>query len=142
MVVHRTRFLLVVVTLVLGAAFAVSATAAAPPFKATLSAPKTNPKVGKLWDITVTARSNAGKPLRASAYYQFVFQGQVVSTQYPAPGTKGVGVRHSPWRFTGHFSDQLLFPARSVGVPLTLRVVVTATGHGTVKLNHDIHVTK
>jgi hypothetical protein len=139
--VHRTHFSSVGAALLASAALAVPAVAA-PTFKATLKTPKTQPKVGKLWDITVTAKSNAGRPLRASAYYQFVFNGQVVSTQYPAPGTKGVGIRYSPLKFTGQFSDQLLFPARSAGIPLTLRVVVTSTGHGTVKLNHNIRVGK
>ncbi len=139
---HRTHFSSIGAALLASAALAVPAVAAAPAFKATLRTPKIQPKVGKLWDITVTAKSNAGRPLRASAYYQFVFNGQVVSTQYPAPGTKGVGIRHSPLTFTGHFSDQLLFPARSAGIPLTLRVVVTSTGHGTVKLNHNIRVGK
>jgi len=137
---HRTPFSLFASALQVSASLAAPTVAATPPFKATLKTPKTQPKVGKLWDITVTAKSNSGKPLKASAFYQFVFNGQVVSTQYPAPGTKGVGIRHSPWKFTGHFSDQLLFPARSAGIPLTLRVVVTSTGHGTVKLNHNIRV--
>ena len=125
---------------VLAAAVAPVASAATPPFVATLKTPHTQPRANRLWDITVTAKSHHGKPLKATAYYQFLFQGQVVSTQYPYPGTQGKGIRHSPWPFTGHFTDQLLFPARSVGVSLTLRVVVAAKGLGTVKLDHNIRV--
>ena len=123
-------------------ALAVAVPADAATFVATLKTPPTQPRATKLWDITVTAKSKHGKPLKASAYYQFLFQNQVVSTQYPDPGTKGVGIRHSPWTFTGHYNDQLLFPARSVGIQLTLRVLVTVKGMGTIKLDHKIRVHK
>src|ERR1051325_7752092 len=60
--------------------------ASAAAFKATLDAPNHSPKGGGTnWDITVTARSNAGKALRATARYEFLFNGQKVSTQYPKP---------------------------------------------------------
>ena len=108
---HRTRFSSIGAALLASAALAVPAVAAAPPFKATLKTPKTQPKVGKLWDITVTAKSNAGRPLRASAYYQFVFNGQVVVD--PVPGTGYEGSRRPPQPVDVH--GTLLRPAAVPG---------------------------
>jgi hypothetical protein len=89
-------------------------------------APSTHaPKINKNWPITVTATVNA-KPAHATAVYEFLFGGIVVGTQYPKY------TKH--FSFTGHFSDNLVFPAASIGQPLTLRVVVKASGH-TVNLN-------
>lgn len=131
-----------VLSLIAVAATAVPATAAqAAPFKATLKTPSTQPRVNKHWKITVTARSNSGKPLRATAKYQFLYDGQVVSTQYPDPG-HDVSRRHSPYPFTGKYTDSLLFPARARGFPLTFRVVVTVKGKGTINLDKAVRVRK
>jgi hypothetical protein len=110
-------------------------------FKATLKTPHGQPRANHNYVITVTATSNAGKPLKATAYYEFLFQSQVMSTQYPSPGQKP-GTRHSPWSFTGHYTDELQFPARAEGIPLTLRVVVSAKGHGTINLDKAVRVGK
>jgi hypothetical protein len=86
--------------------------------KATMKPPATHqPKVNTNVWITVTATLN-GKPAHATAKYEFLFGGAVVSTQYP---------RFNPhFSFTGHFTDNLVFPASAVGEPLTLRVVIKA----------------
>ena len=48
-----------------------------------------------------------------------------------APSTR---TNNKHFSFTGHFSDKLVFPASSLGSPLTLRVVIKAGGH-TVNLD-------
>jgi hypothetical protein len=136
--VSRLRTLLI---LVAGAAAlllpAGSASAAA--FKATLDAPNHSPKGGgKDWDITVTAKSNSGKPLRATARYEFYFNGQRVSTQYPNPGHSKGGTK--PYRFRGSYQDTILWPPQAVGHPLTFRVVVSVAGKGSVKLDWKVRV--
>jgi len=87
------------------------------------------PKVNAKWPLSVTATVN-GKPAQhATAVYEFLFGGLVVSTQYPR--------FNKHFKFTGHFSDDLVFPPDSKGEPLTLRVVIKASGH-TVNLNWSI----
>jgi hypothetical protein len=98
------------------------------PLVATLTPSTHTPKINTLVPIAVTATLN-GKPAHATAAYQFVFGGAVVSTQYPR--------NNKHYSFTGHFSDKLNFPASSLGFTLTLRVVIKAAGH-TVNLNCPI----
>ena len=91
------------------------------PLTVTLSPPATHtPKINTNVWITVTA-TVTGKPAsNATAYYQFLYGGTVVSTQY---------VRNNKnFKFTGHFRDNLVFPASAVGQPLTLRIIVKAGG--------------
>lgn len=116
-----------------------SASASAAAFKATLDAPNHSPKAGGTnWDITVTAKSNAGKPLRATARYEFYFDGQKVSTQYPNPGHREGGTK--PYSFRGKYEDTILWPATAVGHPLTFRVVVAVAGKGSVNLDWKVNV--
>lgn len=82
-----------------------------------------SPKAGKLWRLSVSARTRSGRGLRAAAYYQFLYGGQVVSTQYPNPHSHKRAPK-SAYHFRGSFKDTLLFPKRAIGIPLTLRVVV------------------
>ena len=126
---------LTVGALIAGAMVSPTAAAAAAPIKgssgplAAKLVPSTHtPKVNALVPITVTATLR-GKPAHATAAYQFVFGGSVVSTQYP--------YNNKHFSFTGHFSDKLNFPASSLGFTLTLRVVIKAAGH-TVNLNCSI----
>jgi hypothetical protein len=98
------------------------------PLKATLLPSSHTPKVNKKWPIVVTATLN-GKPAHATARYQFLFLGTVVSTQYPN--------NNKHFSFTGHFSDTLVFTPPAAGEPLTLRVVIAAAGH-TVNLNWSV----
>jgi len=98
------------------------------PLSATLQPSTHTPKVNVKWPITVTA-TLSGKPAHATAFYEFLFGGQVVSTQYVT--------NNKHFSFTGHYSDKLLFPPQSAGEPLTLSVVITSAGH-TVKLDWSI----
>ena len=131
-------------TAIVAAAVASAALAAAPAADAAswvlrLKTPRTQPRVNHGWKITVSAHTRSGRPLRARAYYQFLYQGQVVSVQYPSPG-KPPGTAHKPYRFRGSYSDKLKFPARSRGIPLTLRVVVKADRRSTQHRDKRIRV--
>jgi hypothetical protein len=116
--------------------FGASGAAASPPLvkatsgtlSATLLPGSHAPKVNVKYPITVTA-TLSGKPAHATAIYEFLFGGSIVSTQYVK--------NNKHFSFTGHYSDTLLFPADSAGEPLTLRVVIRAAGH-TVNLNWSI----
>jgi len=82
----------------------------------TTHAPKINVNV---W-ITVVATLK-GKPASgATAYYQFLYAGSVVSTQYVS--------NNKHFTFRGSFRDNLVFPGSAVGEPLTLRIIVKAGG--------------
>jgi hypothetical protein len=125
--------------LILAAALLAPASpASAASFVATLKAPTHHPKAGKHWTITVSARTRSGHKLHATAVYKFLYQGQVVSTQYPSPHHPGA--RHSPYRFYGSYRDPIPWPARAVGQPLVFRVVVSVRGRGTRTLNYAVRV--
>jgi len=130
----RVTVALAVLASIAGAS-ATSAGAAAPlvkgssgPLTATLAPSTHTPKTNKNWPISVTA-TLGGKPAHATAAYEFLFAGMVVSTQYP--------YNNKHYSFTGHFKDNLVFPPSSVGQPLTLQVVIKAAGH-TVNLDWSI----
>lgn len=101
---------------------------AAGPLKATIVPSTHDPKVDAKWPLKVTA-ALSGKPAHASAAYQFLFAGQVVSTQYPR--------YKKHFMFSGNFSDTLVFPPDSTGEPLTLQVVVRS-GSNAVELDWSI----
>jgi hypothetical protein len=95
-------------------------TASSGSLKATMKPPPTHrPKINTNVWITVTA-TLSGKPAHATAKYQFLFAGAVVGTQYP--------LFNPHFSFTGHFTDNLVFPPSAVGEPLTLRVLIGAGG--------------
>jgi len=103
------------------------------PLTATLTPPSTHrPTINRNVPISVTA-TLGGKPAHATAVYQFLFLGAVVSTQYP--------FNNKRYSFTGHFKDNLVFPASSVGQPLTFRVVIKSGGR-TVRLDWAISARK
>jgi hypothetical protein len=136
--VLRPRFL-VILAASAAALLLPAGSASAAAFKATLKAPNHSPKGGgKNWDIKVTAKSNSGKPLRATSRYEFYFDGQRVSTQYPNPGHAKGGTK--PYRFRGSYKDTILWPPQAVGHPLTFRVVVSVAGKGSVKLDWKVRV--
>jgi hypothetical protein len=98
--------------------------------------------------VTVTCRTRSGKGIHATATYQFIFNGQVVATRYPSPkanpnlpcSKKGT-CRHSPYPFTGRMRDATFtWPARSVGIPLKLRVVIRVRGKGSMHLDYAVKV--
>lgn len=115
-------------------------------FRAHLSAPTHHPRACHRWKITVSAHTASGRRLRATAYYQFLFQGQVVSKQYPSPRSRPScthpATRHKPWAFTGSFSDPtIMWPRRAaIGARLTFRVVVRVPHRGTKKLDYWVRV--
>lgn len=92
---------------------------------ATLTVGTHNPTVGRKWPLVVTATWR-GRPARATVTYEYLYDGAVVA----------VRAHHT---FTARFSDALLFPAQSVGYPLTFRAAVTADGV-TVNLDYTIQV--
>ena len=122
--------------------------AAATPFVATLKATTHSPKANAAWPITVTVRSHAGRSLRATATYQFVYNGQVVATRYPSPKAdlhskcnKEGTCRHSAYPFTGRLRDPTVtWPARSAGIALKFRVVVKVKGLGSRNLDYSVRV--
>jgi hypothetical protein len=137
------------IALLAAAALLVAAPAAsAAPFRATLKAGTHHPKANRFWPVTVTARSNSGAALRATATYQFVFQGQVVATRYPSPTanpksacSRAGTCRKSPWPFRGRFRDPTFtWPSRATGIALTFRVIVAVKGKGTVKIDYAVRV--
>lgn len=130
------------------AIFIPSAPAASAPCVAHLTAPTHHPKAGKLWPITVTCRTRSGKAVRATATYQFIYNGQVVATRYPSPNanpnsacSKAGTCRHSPYPFKGRMHDGTFsWPRRAVGFPLKLRVVVHVARKGSVNLDYAVKV--
>jgi len=92
----------------------------------TLSATTHRPRGGAPWPIVIRAHDAAGRPLRAEVRYQYLFAGSVVA-------------RRSHYRFRGTFHDTFRWPARSLGVPLTFRAVVS-TRLGTRRLDYDVRV--
>ena len=140
----RTRTL--VLTLLL--ALFVAAPASAASFRAALHVGTHHPKANKRWPVTVTATTTSGKALRATATYQWLYNGQVVATRYPSPNvnpnskcSKAGTCRHSPWPFKGRMRDATFtWPARAVGFPLTFRVVVKVKGRGTKRLDYAVRV--
>ena len=135
---------------VLAGAFLVPAApaAAAPCPSAHLSAPTHHPKAGARWPVTVTCRTRSGKGIRATATYQFVYNGQVVATRYPSPKadpksacSKAGTCRRSPYPFTGRMRDATFtWPRRAVGIPLKLRVVLRVRGKGSMHLDYAVKV--
>lgn len=124
-----------VITLGLAALSLAAAPAAeAASFVARLKAPGHHPTAGKRWPIRVTARTKSGKPVHATAYYQFLYGGQVVATRYPFK-------RSTPYAFKGTYRDRTVtWPARAVGYRLTFRVVVETKSRGTRHLDYWVRV--
>jgi hypothetical protein len=135
---QRPRIVFVLAALV-AALLIPAGSASAAAFKASLKAPNHSPKGGaKSWHITVSATSNSGKPLKATAVYEFLYNGQKVSTQYPNPGHPKGGTH--PYSFKGSYKDTILWPARAAGYQLTFRVVVSVRGKGHQNLDWKVRV--
>jgi hypothetical protein len=100
-----------------------------------LKAPGHHPRAGHKWPVKVSARKRSGRPLHAHAVYKFLYHGQVVATRSPYG-------KHSrkPYPFFGHFRDVVRWPKRSVGIPLTFRVVVKAKHHGKKHRDYRVRV--
>ena len=101
--------------------------AAAAPFVITMKAPGHHPTADKRWPVTVTAHTPAGKALRGTLRYLFLYKGRIVS-------------RQSNYRFRGKFTDKsFVWPSRAVGIPLTLRCQIT-TSLGIRHLDYAVRV--
>ena len=105
-------------------AVAGTVTASNGPVRATLHAGTHHPRVNHHWSIQVTATVN-GRPARAGAYYQFLYQNKDVSNQAVCPNAGVTNCKNWGFKFTGSYSDFLLFPPQSINFPLTVRVVVS-----------------
>jgi len=94
------------------------------PLTATFSAGTHHPNCKQKWPVTVTARYH-GAAAHATAFYQFLSGGQLVSTQYPFGGTSR-NPHYRLWHFYSGFTDTAFGPfgALSVGHPLSVRAVV------------------
>jgi hypothetical protein len=89
------------------------------------------PKAGHAWAYEVLAADSAGHPLAGTTETEFVFSGTVVGRETPSTHTLKDGLLH----------DNVTYPSRAIGVPLTFRVVVR-THLGSVTLDWSIKVHK
>ena len=122
-----------------------AAPAGAAAFSVGLKAPTHHPKAGKKWPITVSAHRNGGKPVHASAFYQFVVGGNVVQSCTPLPGhphaTKcNVGSKAKTHRFFGQYRDVIIWPKRAISYHITFRVVVHMRHGGTKHVDYPVTV--
>jgi len=85
------------------------------------------PTVNRPWPVRFTA-TRAGVAQQASVEYEFLFSGAVVA-------------HRSHYEFTGHFSDVVLWPASSVGYPLTFRAVIVSGG-ARINLDYPVQVSQ
>jgi hypothetical protein len=113
---RRLRRPLRTLALSLVVALALPAAAQAASFKITPHIRNHTPIVNQKWPVELTVTAGK-KRLSGSVRYEFLFYGSVVSHQ---PGH----------RFThGIYRDTMVFPAKSLGQPLTLRILVTVPSY-------------
>jgi Ni/Co efflux regulator RcnB len=89
------------------------------------------PKAGKAWSYEVLAADSSGHPLAGSTVTEFVFGGSVVGKETPATHTLKNGLLH----------DNITYPSRAIGIPLTFRIVLR-THLGSVTLDWSVKVHK
>ncbi|HVW18618.1 MAG TPA: hypothetical protein VHB30_10255 [Solirubrobacteraceae bacterium] len=82
---------------------------------ASIKAANHSPHADKHFYVTVTTKPST---TTVHAKYQFLFNGNVVSTQYVQ--------NDKNFHFRGRFRDGLLFPPHAIGIALTVRVVLTS----------------
>jgi hypothetical protein len=99
------------------------------PFKATFYAPTHHPVVKKNWPITVTVTDLSGKSIAATLQMNVLFGGARV----------GRIDNGKIYHFVGRHHENITWPKRSVGYPLTVQAVVKAKGK-TKKLSWTISV--
>jgi hypothetical protein len=109
------------------------------PLTATFSAGTHTPTCKQLWPVTVTARWH-GKPAHATAVYQFMLGGRVVTHYNPFSHTSR-NRRNRIYHFYNRFTDKTFGPfgALAVGWKLTVRAVVHA-GHHTAYPSYWVKV--
>jgi hypothetical protein len=111
---RHTRRHLGTLALATVAALALAAPALAAGFKIAVHIANHTPIAGKRWPIELRI-THGRRNLSGTVRYQFLFSGVVVRTQ----------PQHGAFRFKhGVYRDQLVFPAQSIGQPLTLRFLV------------------
>ena len=126
---ERSRLRLCAVALGLVLILALPATALAASFKITPHISGHSPTINQKWPVRLTITRGKTR-LSGTVKYEFLFQGSVVSHQ---PGHK----------FThGNYTDTMIFPAQSLGEPLTLRILVTVPKYGTEHLDWSITTQK
>ena len=106
------------------AAAGVLALAGSGSVKVTLTAPGHSPKINVHWPYSVTV-TRAGKPAAATVTVQIVDPiGGVHPVEF-GKSTKNI----VNWRFTGTFSDFVIWPPNSaVGLPLAFRLTLRSGG--------------
>ena len=117
------------VALALVLMLALPATALAAGFKITPHIPNHTPTINKKWPVRLTVTRGSTK-LSGSVRYEFLFAGSVVSKQRGHKFTNGV------------YRDTMIFPARSLGQPLTLRILVSVPKYGTEHIDWKIATKK
>jgi hypothetical protein len=96
---------------------------AAAPVKVSLSAPGHTPRINTHWNYTVRV-TQSGKPVAAKISEQIV---DPVGGMHPVQfGKNTKNITNIPIK--GVFSDYIVWPASSRGIPLKLRVVVRVGG--------------
>lgn len=101
------------------------------PLHVTLAGENHHPTANKKWFYTVTATDAKGKPLSGRVDTEFAFQGTVVGHETPPVHA----LKH------GRLHDGVTFPARAVGEPISIQVVVH-TSIGSVTLDWPVKVKK
>ena len=100
---------------------------------ARMTVPTHTPKARKDWPVRIVARTAAGKLLRGTVQYHFIYRGQVVSTAGCIPN------KPDPCPFNGTYRDVVRWPRRSIGIRLTFQASVK-TRLGTKNLNWWVRV--
>ena len=89
------------------------------------------PTINKKWHYSVLATDTSGRPLSGTVDTEFVYGGQVVGRETPPT---------HPLR-NGRLNDDVTFPPQSLGIQLSVRVVVH-TRLGTVTLDWPVRSRK
>jgi hypothetical protein len=117
---------------------------------ATLKAHDHTPKVGEPWPIKVGAHGKHGKKLHASAYYAFVYNGNVVQVCKPLPSKPGgqkctndptpPNIGNYRYKFYGGYRDVVKWPKKSLAAAggLKFRVVVHKRHGGTKHVDYYV----
>jgi hypothetical protein len=94
---------------------------------ATLHGENHDPTVGQMWSYSVEAVDAQNQALSGSVATEFLYSGRVVG--HESPPTHALTI--------GRLDDEIMFPAESLEIQLTLRCVVT-TPLGTVTLDWPV----
>jgi hypothetical protein len=112
---------------------AAASLAAGAPLKVAVKAPGRTPKVNTHWNYTVRV-SKGGRPVSATITEAIV---DPIGGVHPVEFGKSTR-KITNWAFKGTFSDFIIWPPSSRGIPLTLRITIRA---GKAKKVVAYHVT-